>query len=269
VVKNNLWAEGRFPQREEAYARWLQGYRAPNPKHQKYCSEILREGTGSSSQYSQDLFIFFNIFKYWPMLNMTGFYVDSGANDAKELSNTYFYDVCLGWQGLCIEPETRYHAGIREHRSCVLVTECISDVEKTVSFSHSGVSSSISGISGNIPCSPLSKILMRHPMSAKSSQIDFWSLDVEGHELQVLDTVDFKSIHVKVLLIEDFWLPSRSLDRKLSESGYHKYHQLQIDSVFVNRSFSANTKIWYPKNYGKDWDSNNEFRKTVKSKLVC
>jgi hypothetical protein len=52
---------------------------------------------GSPSQFGQDLFLFFNIFKYWPQEKRRGFYVDSGANHAIQLSNTYFFDVCLGW----------------------------------------------------------------------------------------------------------------------------------------------------------------------------
>ena len=56
-----------------------------------------------------------------------GFYVDSGANDYKSLSNTYFFDKCLGWSGLCIEPHEPYHRGLLENRSCTLVPECISD----------------------------------------------------------------------------------------------------------------------------------------------
>ena len=56
------------------------------------------------SQFGQDLFTFFNYFKYWPMNGKKGFYVDSGANGAVMFSNTYFYDKCLGWTGLCVEP---------------------------------------------------------------------------------------------------------------------------------------------------------------------
>jgi len=57
-----------------------------------------------------------------------GFYVESGANDFKKLSNTYFFDKCLGWRGLCVEPLPQYHAGLRANRSCELAPECISKV---------------------------------------------------------------------------------------------------------------------------------------------
>ena len=48
-------------------------------------------------------------------------YADVAANHFKRISNTYFYDRCLGWRGLCVEPNPRYHADLREKRSCELV----------------------------------------------------------------------------------------------------------------------------------------------------
>lgn len=49
-------------------------------------------------------------------------YADVAANHFKRISNTYFYDRCLGWRGLCVEPNPRYHAELRQKRSCELVT---------------------------------------------------------------------------------------------------------------------------------------------------
>lgn len=48
-----------------------------------------------------------------------------------------------------------------------------------------------------VPCKPMKKILRQ----ANMTKIDFFSLDVEGAELIVLDTMDW-SIQVSVFLIE-------------------------------------------------------------------
>eukprot|EP01032_Pedospumella_encystans_P020135 gene20135-22883_t len=119
------------------YQKWLLTYKAANPQHQNYCMNVLsgvRER--ATSQFGQDMFMFFNIFKYWPMQGKKGFYVDSGANDARKLSNSFFFDVCLGWDGLCVEPMEMYHQEIRQLRTCLLVPECISDKEETRSWVH-------------------------------------------------------------------------------------------------------------------------------------
>ena len=56
-----------------------------------------------------------------------GVYLDIAANHYKRISNTYFFDVCLGWRGLCLEPNPIYHDGLRAHRTCELLPTCASD----------------------------------------------------------------------------------------------------------------------------------------------
>jgi len=38
-----------------------------------------------------------------------GTYLDIGSNHPLQRSNTYFFDKCLGWRGVCVEPNTKYH----------------------------------------------------------------------------------------------------------------------------------------------------------------
>ena len=229
---------------EAEWQNWVSNssYKARNAKYQGYCENILRTGSGSSSQFGQDVLVFFNTFKYWPMLGRTGFYVDSGANDAVTISNTYFFDVCLGWEGVCVEPLPQYHAGIMAKRSCKLSTKCISDVDKKV-FMNFGKSSganveSSNNAVANVDCSPLHTIIGEHfPKKNKVVAIDLWSLDVEGYEMTILQPIDFNMLKVKTLLIEDMWLNGRKLDYLLLNAGFVKMHQFAIDSFYVSRAF--------------------------------
>ena len=186
--------------RHATFLQWAASFQAPNPKHQAYCHAILTQRNGSASQYDQDLFVFFNLFSHWPLHDKKGVYVDSGANDARVGSNTYFFDVCLGWAGLCVEPDARYHAALRAERSCTLIDECISDGNKTVSmvppkhgaFMKIGIGGSNGGGSGGaMKCDSLASMLARAGLPPK---VDFWSLDVEGHEMAVLGSVDFDQV---------------------------------------------------------------------------
>ena len=45
-----------------------------------------------------------------------GYFVDVGANDYREFSNTYYLESRLGWSGLAIEPQVRFAEGYRSHR---------------------------------------------------------------------------------------------------------------------------------------------------------
>ena len=202
LVVAPLWTRSRADDGElnakkqhATFQQWAATFQAPNPKHQAYCDNVLTHRNGSASQYDQDLFLFFNLFSHWPLHGKTGVYVDSGANAAKLGSNTYFFDVCLGWAGLCVEPDTRYHAELRAERSCVLIAECISDSNKSLAMvppKHGAfMRVGTSGSSGAMPCDSLPSMLARAGLPRK---VDLWSLDVEGHELTVLGSVDFAQV---------------------------------------------------------------------------
>jgi len=256
------------------YDRWLASFRATDPDYQEFCEQCLH-GKGCGSQFGQDMFLFHNFFKHWPIQGKRGFYVDSGANHYKSLSNTLFYDKCLGWQGLCVEPNTEYHDGLRKHRSCALIAECISDRHAALPMTNAGEGSQVANAStpGTFPvkCAPLLDMLTRSGdgLTTTSPHIDLWSLDVEGHEMTVLNAVDFKQIDISVVLIEEFWLSTRELDMVMNRNGFYKYHQLPIDGVYAKRSMHGSESVWYPESWDYAVNVNRAFRDQMKASLRC
>jgi hypothetical protein len=107
---------------ENEYRKWLDTFAAADPAFQDYCAKAIRgiRVPGVGSQFSQDIFLFDNIFKYWPMRQRRGYYVESGSNDPVSISTSLFFDKCLGWTGLCVEPQPRYHQ-VRVRVLCVCV----------------------------------------------------------------------------------------------------------------------------------------------------
>jgi hypothetical protein len=209
---------------ERRYARWLADYTAPSPEHQDYCHNVLSTGRNSSSMGASDLILFFNLFKYWPLQNRTGYYVDSGAAYPHEISNTFFFDACLGWPGLCIEPQAQFHADLAAHRSCALATECVSDVKRRVRMDGPGLSAeSLPDYHGQVRCLPLDDLLSQ---AGWAGAVDVWSLDVEGHERAALRGAARGGVDVRAVLVEDFWVTEpRELDREMMERGYVKFLQ--------------------------------------------
>jgi FkbM family methyltransferase len=253
---------------EHRYQKWLRNFKASDPAYQGFCENFFSRRGDGKAQFGQDAFVFFNFFAHMPVNGMKGTYIDSGANSAEELSNSFVFDKCLGWKGLCIEPNIQYHADLKSKRSCTVVPKCISDQSKSVGFDNAGPLGQISSnIVPNVQCSTFSEILEenRFPKS-----IDFWSLDVEGHEMQVLNSINFQDVEIKVLLVEDFWISNRELDFLMNKKSYIKHQQLAIDSVYVPRSkFDSSKPVWYPTKYFDHINSNNEFRKQQASKLKC
>ena len=122
---------------------------------------------------------------------------------------------------------------------------------------------------GDMKCLPLETMLSE---AGARSHIDLWSLDVEGHELEVLSSVDFSKISVSVLLVEDFWVPQRLLDEAILNapgSGLSKTHQFAIDSLFMHRDMPFPSKPWYPANWDDDMTSQKLFRDSVRGQLKC
>jgi FkbM family methyltransferase len=58
-----------------------------------------------------------------------GVFVDVGANDYEQLSNTYYLETALGWSGVAVEPQKRFAAGYARFRPrTVFVPLFVSDV---------------------------------------------------------------------------------------------------------------------------------------------
>lgn len=290
------------------FKNWLDtSFKSADPAWQHRCELYLKNGTIETvkdlspfSQASQDLFLFYNIFKYWPVMKKNGFYVESGANDAFILSNTVFYDKCLGWQGLCIEPNPEYADGFKD-RSCTYVPECVSATNQELVLSNTGVRSKIltPNLRGHgrkkefehglkVKCSPFEDMLKK----AGASKVDFWSLDVEGFEETILRGVDFSKTVVNVLLMEDFWLTNRNMDFFINSNRFVKYHQMAIDSAYLRRSFLIHNThehdefrktltsssvlpgpqnhdvLFYPPKWKKDWNDNMAYRDAVRHLLA-
>ena len=108
---------------------------------------------------------------------------------------------------------------------------------------------------------PLDVMLLR--ANRTSLYVDFWSLDVEGFEMTVLGAIDFEKILVDSILVEDFWIANRPLDRLLTGNGFLKLRQMQIDSIWVNRRAVADLRptYWESAHDGPErWEHTIEFR---------
>lgn len=159
--------------------------------------------TTFTSQFGQDAYIYRNYFA--GRAQGQGFYVDVGANAPKELSNTWFFDKCLGWKGLCVEASPTRSAQLKEQRTCKVINNCVWEKDKTMHLSGTDANSINDHLaSGGFPiqCKTINDILT----AEKVSHIDFFSLDIESAEPQALRGMDFKRFGPDVMVIETFWL---------------------------------------------------------------
>ena len=125
-----------------------------------------------------------------------GYFVDVGAYDGVETSNTYALERDFNWDGVCIEASPAVAAACAANRRCVTVAKAVAEREGYVHFAGDRVV-----VHGGIPvaCSTLNEILrsVRAPR-----QIDYLSIDVEGHELVALNGLDWDYYTVTLITVE-------------------------------------------------------------------
>lgn len=182
----------------------------------EFKSQAVMFSTGS-----QDYFLYKNHFQY---LRRPGIYVDLKTNHPFKESNTFFFDRCLGWDGLCIESNVLNYEPIYAHRSCQLVPTCISQSEnETQNVSTSKLVDHDADNSNPMPnyalkCTTLDKVLERY----HGSTIDLLSLSVEGSELNVLKSLSSMNATIKVLHVESQKAYNTAIQETLHLYGYRK-----------------------------------------------
>lgn len=170
-----------------------------------------RYGYVSYSQEGEDI-ILRDIFQD----KNTGFYIDVGAYHPKRFSNTYYF-YKKGWSGINIDANHTAIDHFDSSRKRDLNILCaVSNVDREVTyyeFQNPAINSivpdfvdkyqklnQISVNKINMKTRRLSRIL---ESSRAPKKIDFMSIDVEGHCLEVLKSNNWKKYSPIILLVED------------------------------------------------------------------
>lgn len=214
----------------------------------------------SKSQIGQDKILDQEIFKG----KTNGIFVEVGALDGYGASNTWFFEKERNWSGLLIEPNPiEFNKMENNQRPLSYKENCaISDVEMDINFlSIGGPCNVLSGIvefynpqhmnridreldmyksypEGHELHSTREVIKMKAVKlqtlfdKYKMTDIDLISIDVEGAELKVLESIDFDKVNINCFLIENNYGLQKETEF-LSSKGYTLHSNIQWDSVFI------------------------------------
>ena len=153
-----------------------------------------------------------------------GVFVEVGAWDGLDLSNTAFFEEDRSWTGLAIEPLPDRYAALKTNRKCTTLNCAVSDTEGEAEFlALSGPTSMLSGLTASYDPRHVARIdqevaelgatktLLRVPTRRLDSlfrahgiqRVHYLSLDVEGAEAACLRSIDFTAVYIDVIGFEN------------------------------------------------------------------
>lgn len=252
---------------------------AAEPECREWGKKDVNEFT---SQYNQDAFLYYNFFR---CMERPGTYVDVGAGGhPRKLSNTWFLDKCLGWAGVCAEPDKTAAEGLRANRTCLVVETAVSTFPgvgtvKTGAggFSLTGVKSAeamhkeakaaeeegkeapppIAAAPGEevVPVVAVEDVLVAVDWAPSEESgrvvVDYMSVAVEDHEFEVLYGVPWDLVEVRFLTVDNVknTLEVREL---LNDQSYVHVQSVGMDDFYAR--LPLNKDLWRPHNL--NWNRN-------------
>ena len=187
-----------------------------------------------------------------------GVYLDLGCFHPIRQNNTYLFHK-LGWRGVNIDlnPMTIELFNIARPND-INICSAISGVKTSKNLFFDNEFSSLNTINKNhtiflnkafgkknlkkikIKTDTLNNILVRN----KIQNVDFMNIDIEGSELEVLKTLNFKKFNIKVICIEiinyDYYSKNITINKKKIFSILRKNNYNLIFKTFVNYVFVKN-----------------------------
>jgi FkbM family methyltransferase len=183
----------------------------------------------------------------------TGFFVDIGAHHPKRYSNTYYFYL-YGWRGINVDPApgtTQMFNQVRPRD--INIEAAVANGNESLTYYEfdeptlNGFSKEISQSRNEngpykilnerkVQTAKLSEILDRH--LPPGQKIDFLNIDVEGLDLEVLQSNDWEKYQPTIILAEDLCLTDlRHIDQSpvaclMQQHGYELYGKAVNTLIF-------------------------------------
>jgi len=160
----------------------------------------------SQSQLGQEMFAL-----YANGFETNRFFVEFGAVDGVNLSNTLVLESVYGWKGILAEPNASFSRELRSNRSARVDTRAVTGFSGAdIEFLEAGLNSSTFATrnmnrwgaakpSYSVKTVSLQDLLREHNAP---DQIGFLSIDTEGSEFEALSSVDFDYFRFSAIAIE-------------------------------------------------------------------
>ena len=224
----------------------LSSYSQVKPHKKKWDFEKSNPSGLYFSQSGQDKIVNEVFFK-----NTTcGFFLEIGAYDGITGSNCLFFEKFMNWDGIAVEASEMQFLKLEKNRNCDTVKAVISSRVEEVEFVEitQGLTQ-MSGISSEIYSTSLAFIEKDERTQIKKQKvitstienilqkrtiIDFMSIDIEGHEMRVLNSIDFEKYEFRVICVENATPEKQSFNEFFLERGFYFFDRVGADEIYFN-----------------------------------
>ena len=199
----------------------------------------------SKSQLRQDLFVLSEL-----NFKKNGFFVEFGATNGIDFSNSHLLEKEYGWSGILAEPAKLWHQDLIANRTATIDTRCVwRDTGSTLMFSetespelstlnshvHSDLHAQerLKSSQYSVETVSLIDLLIQHNAP---NEIDYLSIDTEGSEFEILEEFDFNRFQFNIITCEHNYSSSRDkIFSLLIKNGYKRVYQevSQFDDWYI------------------------------------
>jgi FkbM family methyltransferase len=200
------------------------------------------------SQINQDRIVDFTLSR-----KAKGVFLDIGAHDGITFSNTYFFEKERAWTGICIEPNPTVFQKLIANRHCICENCAIAAEEKQLVYRKVNGQYFLEMLGGilefmdtehieridkavaihaecsieDIPveCKRLDTLLNQHSVN----EIDYLSLDTEGAEYEILQSLNFDKFNIRLMSVEH---NKDSQVRNLLKSKGYRCYSIGLDAFY-------------------------------------
>jgi FkbM family methyltransferase len=223
---------------------------------------LVPESQTIYSQFGEDLVIQY----LFQQLNISKpSYLEIGANQPRYLNNTYYF-YARGSRGVLIEPNPHLFKKLKAKRPGDLILNIgigFEEVSEADFYIYSGAMSALSTFSAEqakhwaevgmkgvgkipveevirIPLVPVNNILEAH-FNGKAP--NYMSVDVEGLDLSILQSMDFNKYKPEVICVETWGYDSNQNGYKLNDiidfmhgNDYETYADTRVNTIFCRKT---------------------------------
>lgn len=191
------------------------------------------------SQFGQDLFVLNEL-----NFKKNGFFVEFGATNGINSSNTYLLENKFNWSGILAEPAKVFYNELNKNRKCFIETNLVWKNSKSRLLFHEDFAGGLSTIKKFIDNDTqirkkkkeyILETISLNDLLVKYNApkiIDYLSIDTEGSEFNILNNFNFNKYKFRIITCEhNFTSNKNKIHKLLTKNGYVKKHSSLVSFV--------------------------------------